>query len=96
VKRTRMRPVSRKRAAQNRVYATLRVEFLTANPYCQNPLGCGLPAVDVHHRMGRVGALLLDVDHWSALCRKCHEWVGAYPEVAYSLGISERRVGGAA
>jgi hypothetical protein len=45
---------------------------------------------------GRVGVLLLDVTRWAALCRAHHRWVTEHPAAAYNLGISERRIGGAA
>ncbi len=87
-----MRARSKKRAAQERVYAKLRVEFLRSRPVCEFPSGCLNPATDVHHKAGRSGHRLNDVDHWAALCRECHDWVTVNPRGAYDLGISERRV----
>ena len=57
-----MRAVSKKRAAQMRVYSRKRVEFLTAHPVCEFPSGCLNAATDVHQ--GRNG------DCWflAALC----------------------------
>lgn len=82
--------VSAKRARDNRTYSVLRREFLTTHPFCQV---CSLAATDVHHRRGRVGADLLDVDHWSALCRECHRLVTERPAWAMELGLSESRIG---
>lgn len=87
-----MRAASKKRAAQLRTYSHLRVVFLEGHPVCEFPSGCLNAATDVHHRAGRSGARLNDVDHWSALCRSCHEWTTVNPRAAYDLGISERRV----
>ena len=87
-----MRARSPKRAKQEREYTRLRRDFLEANPWCALK-GCGLLATEVHHRRGRVGALLLAVEHWSPLCHDCHVWATGHPAAAYELGISERRIG---
>lgn len=90
-----LRPVSKKRAAQNRTYSALRRDFLAAWPRCQFPNGCDRPATDVHHKRGRVGDLLLDVTHWAALCRPHHRHVTEQPAESFASGISERRIGAA-
>lgn len=84
--------VSYKRQKDNGAYRKLRREFLEARPWCEYP-DCVAPATDVHHRKGRVGALLLDVTHWSAMCRTHHAHITVNPAEAYALGLSERRVG---
>ena len=86
-----MRAVSPKRARQLREYGKLRVAFLTGHPLCQ--LCEERNATEVHHKRGRVGADLLDVDHWAALCRHCHAYVTEHPAEAIRLGISEPRIG---
>lgn len=86
-----MRTVSKKRARELNAYRTLRVSFLEANPLCE--LECGAAASEVHHKRGRVGVLLLSVEHWAALCSPCHRHITEHPAEAYALGISERRVG---
>lgn len=92
-----MRAVSPKRAKAEREYAKQRKVFL-AGPdgdgrCCQMPDGCGRRATQVHHRRGRVGALLLDERYWSAMCAECHLHITVNPALAYELGISERRIG---
>jgi hypothetical protein len=87
-----MRPATPKRAAQNRLYAKLRREFLASRPRCEHPNNCQSAATEVHHRKGRVGALLLDETHWSALCHDCHVHVTEHPREAIALGISESRL----
>lgn len=87
-----MRAVSKKRAAQMRQYSLLRKEFLAANPRCQCPRPCPLPAEEVHHMRGRVGADLLDTGHWLALCHGCHQWVTEHPAEALAIGASESRL----
>ena len=93
-----VRSRSPKRAKQEREYARLRHVFLEAHPRCEfrDADACLLWATDVHHRRGRVGALLTDTRYWSALCRPHHRYVTEHPAKAYELGISERRIGGAA
>lgn len=87
-----IKPVSDKRRRQCRTYTRLRREFLADRPCCEFPTGCQNAATDVHHKAGRVGAMFLDVGHWVALCRSCHDWAGRFPAAAYELGVSERRV----
>jgi hypothetical protein len=69
-----MRAVSKKRAAQLRVYARLRVEFLEANPRCAFPGGCDQRATEIQHRRGRRGERLLDVTWWAAACHGCNQF----------------------
>lgn len=97
LRRTPLTRVSRKRARQLREYTRLRREFLEARPVCEFPgefsEGCLGRAVEIHHRRGRVGADLVAVEHWSALCSACHKRVTERPAEAYELGLSERRIG---
>lgn len=87
-----MRHRTPKRAAQERLYAKLRAEFLATHPMCQ---WCGRQATEVHHKAGRVGLLLTDVSRWAALCREDHQYVTEHPAWAFEVGLSERRVGAA-
>lgn len=87
---------STKRRQQQRTYRVLRAEFLDARPTCENPLGCPNGAVEVHHMRGRVGGDFLDVSRWLALCSKCHRYATENPATAIAVGLSERRIGGAA
>lgn len=68
--RDEMRFATAKRAKDNKTYTKLRKEYLSQNPKCW---WCGLPATDIHHKLGRVGKLLNDVKNWVGLCRKCHD-----------------------
>lgn len=53
-----------------------------------------VPAVDVHETLRRSqGAAIvpsqgLDEDGWLAVCRACHDWIGANPREAVSLGLA--------
>lgn len=52
--------------------------------------GCDGRAVDVHELKRRSqGGDILDVDNVLAVCRSCHEWIGAHPYLATALGLSK-------
>lgn len=88
-----MRQVSESRKKLDGAYRRLRDGFLYVNRICEY---CGeQAATEVHHKRGRVGADYLDVDHWAALCHRCHVWVTEHPAEAIEQGISERRIGAA-
>ena len=85
MKRTRLRPVSKKRAALNVEYRKLRKAFLLEHQVCEFS-GCRSHSRDVHHRSGR-GPNLLRVETWLALCRKHHDLVHANPKKSRELGL---------
>lgn len=90
MKRTPLRKVSRQRAGRNALYTKLRIEFLEANKVCK--LSGALPycefwACDVHHKDGREGKLLTDVENFIGLCRPCHDWVHQNPNLARERGV---------
>ena len=85
-----MRRNTPKRAKQERLYARMRVEFLEANPQCEM---CGHRAQQVHHRKGRVGALLTDPEFWAPVCARCHDAITNHPHWAIESGYSLSRVG---
>lgn len=84
--------MSKKRAAQNRLYMKLRREYLDANPRCASPWDCRNAATEIHHKRGRVGALLLDVTTWLGLCAPCHHRATVNPAEAIEAGVSESRL----
>lgn len=88
-----MAAASTKYAARLRAYRVTRRTFLAARQRCEFPAGCTMPATEVHHRKGRIGPLLLDETHWSALCHDHHAWVTEHPAESVAMGISELRVG---
>lgn len=69
LRRTRIRPVSKKRSVLNREYSRLRREYLAKHPTCE--VCQTSPSTDIHHKVGR-GKYLLHVGTWVALCRACH------------------------
>lgn len=81
--------VSPKRAAEQRVYTVQKREFLKWHPLCEAQL-CGEVqnlSCDVHHIRGRAGTLYLDVRHWLAVCRPCHDWIHNNRKQAVKLGL---------
>lgn len=72
-KKKKIRFLSIKREAMNKIYIQKRKVFLEANPSCQMKLlDCTYNATDVHHSVGRVGELLTDETKFIAACRSCH------------------------
>lgn len=86
VKRTQMRPVSRKRAGQLRAYSKLRAVFLAEHPRCGFPLGCGLPSTEVQHMRGRRGERLNDTAWWAASCHDHNQWAETNTGEALAIG----------
>jgi len=86
-------PRSSKRAKEEVLYSTMRVIFLKQHSTCQaNVLGCANKATEIHHKVGRIGKLLLDTTQWLAICRTCHQWVENNPTDAKELGLSGARL----
>jgi len=84
---TKLRPVSARRAAQLKVYRSLKKFVLKARPYCE--MGdCPLRrATQIHHMKGREGARLNDTRYWLAVCAQCHDWIHAHPKEARRIGV---------
>ena len=82
MKRTPLRKVGKKRAAQMAKYRQARAAYLLEHPLCEafcfeeNPR----PnlATEIHHRSSREGKLLLDEAHWLPICRQCHDAIHIY------------------
>lgn len=87
-------PRSQKRSKEERLYTAQRIIFLQENPMCQAHLPgiCTKHATDVHHKMGRIGELLLKILYWLAVCRACHEWIENHPTEAQEKGFSIKRI----
>ena len=89
--RKRIAPVSKAKQETLKTYSAFRAAHLAACPKC---VGCRVifkrdsrPATDIHHSRGRLGTLLTDTRWWFALCRECHDWVGANPDAARVYGL---------
>lgn len=90
-RRSGLRPVSRKRAAENRVRRAVVDALWPERPVCARP-GCGRLADDVHEPLTRArGGSITDAENMAPLCRDCHEQVTFAPESelgwAYELGL---------
>lgn len=44
---------------------------------------------DVHHKRGRIGQMLVNVDHWLAVSRRWHDWIHQNPREARQAGLLE-------
>lgn len=84
-----LKPVSSKRAKENREYSKRRRIFLAKHPRCA--VFPKIPSTDVHHSAGREGALLLDESKWLAVSRQGHTFIHENPNTARELGFSAPR-----
>ena len=95
MKRSRVRPISGKRAAlmvQRRHFVK---DLLGMRPLCEARLeGCSTRATDVHERLNRSqGGKIVGggPEDYMALCRPCHRFITDNPKVAYEQGFSVHR-----
>jgi hypothetical protein len=79
----RLRPVSKKRAKQNKAYSEFRKDHLSKNPFCEI---CGERATQIHHKRGRFQERLNDTEFFMAVCMACHNWIHRNPKEAYAKG----------
>jgi hypothetical protein len=90
-----MRQVSTKQAKRNREYDKLRqVVYERANGRCEinATWSCSGRCEQVHHKQGRSGDRMLDLDKMVGICHNCHEFIGRNPALAYDRGWMLRRV----
>ena len=80
---------SKKRSKQEGRYSYLRKEYLRQNDRCEC---CNLMATEIHHKKGRVGKLLTDVEFFMSVCRACHETIELHPDWAKEKGYSISRL----
>lgn len=84
---------TKKRAAQNRLYLKLRAKFLAENELCKVGYnGCSIAASEIHHKIGRIGSRLTDVENFLPVCRNCHEAIEWDPQMAISNGFSKSKL----
>ena len=96
--RTRIRPVSPRRAKRDAVYqARRRAAFDRCGGICEaGSFDCTGRVEQIHHRAGRVGADPHRLDNLLAVCVACHRLCHAEPALAFEQGWSVRRLGEAA
>jgi len=93
VQKTHIAKRSTKRAKQEREYAKLRNEYLSNHLFCEMKLDCcKVVANEVHHKAGRIGALLTDPNNFMAACAPCHAWVTENSKEAIEMGLSISRL----
>lgn len=92
-KRTRLRLMSKKRMAENKVYSKLKAEFLAEFPLCeagekwgQHFSGCTNKARDIHHQRRR-GRFYCDKRYFIPICRACHDFLETHANIARELGL---------
>ena len=84
----RIKPLSEKRAEQNKEYLTLIKVFLQGK-IC--PI-TGQKATQVHHKKGRTGKLLTDVKYFLAVSAEGHKKIEENPVWAKEMGYSVNRI----
>lgn len=88
LKRTPLRPVSKKRRGELKEYSVLRKVYLATFPKCWC---CPNPATDIHHRHGRFKDRLNDTTFWIGVCRPCHDKIHSNPAWAYENRLLVQR-----
>ena len=88
MKRSRIRPVSKRRAAQAGARNECRTIVLSRDVLCRG--GCGRAATEVHE-LGRGAyrqSCWLDPELCIGLCRGCHQWVTENPTKAQEARLA--------
>jgi hypothetical protein len=94
LRRSRIAPVSRKQAARTRAYNQVReAVYERAQGRCEvnATWSCSRNCEQVHHKQGRLGDRMTDMDKMVAICYNCHEFIGKNPALAYERGWMLRR-----
>lgn len=92
-KRKPINKVGAKMKERLRLYYKVRETYLDGNIGCEAKLGgCNGTATDIHHKCGRTGDLLFDMDYFLAVCRPCHNWIEENPKEAKKRGLSFDRL----
>lgn len=94
---TPLKPVSKKRAAENRRRRNVIAQVLQTRTVCE--AGHAIETIDRDHRCRRTpddvhepltrarGGSITDPDNMVVICRACHDWVHTHPEAATSVGL---------
>lgn len=86
-----LRKVSVKRVEENKEYLLVRVAYLKVFPVCEVYL-CQQNSTEIHHKAGRTGEMLTDMNHFMAVCITCHKYIELNPVWAKMHGYSESRL----
>jgi len=96
VKRSRMKPRSKKMAAKYVERRKLVEKLLKEHPQCeaQVPDVCTGKSVDLHELLARSqGGSILDPSNIICVCRACHDFIGREVKQATEMGLRRRRYG---
>lgn len=86
-----LRKVSVKRVIENKEYTKVREAYLKVFPVCE-VLNCNNPSTEIHHKAGREGERLIDINHFLATCSTCHQYIELNPLWAKIQGYSLSRL----
>ena len=96
MKRSRMKPRSKKMAAKYVERRKLVEKLLKEHPQCeaQVPDVCTGKSVDLHELLARSqGGSILDPSNIICVCRACHDFIGREVKQATEMGLRRRRYG---
>jgi hypothetical protein len=91
LRKTKLRSVSKKMAQRKAEYMKVREQYLKAHPYCEwwlafyGVLACPR-STQIHHKKGRVGALLTDPAYFMAVSNEGHRYIHDNPKESYERG----------
>ena len=94
MKRSPISSTSRKGAARRREYDKVRkAVYERAAGRCEvnATWSCSGQCEQVHHKQGRIGDRLTDIDKMVGICHNCHEFIGRNPALAYDRGWMLKR-----
>lgn len=86
-------PISDSLKEANKIYKVEKEKYMKEHPMCEAGIICKhkTESQDIHHKKGRNGDLLTDINFFLAVCRKDHEWIENNPIEAKKLGFSLSR-----
>jgi hypothetical protein len=89
MKRSPIRPTSKKRDAENRLRKKLRERLLDERPWCEARIkGCTRVGSDLHEIKTRArGGSITDENNILVLCRQCHMIITTEPAFATENGF---------
>lgn len=79
------------REEEEKIYEVNRKQYLADHPICE-VRGCNNKAVEIHHKMGKIGKLIYNILYFLGVCRKCHKKIEANPQWAKQEGYSVSRL----
>lgn len=79
--------ISKKLAADLKIYAVLSKDYLRDHPKCEcGRPGCHRTSAEVHHKKGR-GEFLNVVQFFCAVAKVCHRWIHDNDKEAREMGL---------